>query len=173
MAGKESRKIISRTGCGTLLPWQIAHYLERKLRAYGDCLGVGRGNTTAYLAIYVEARNTKEKKEAVSLSGNVVLHVSMNPFLRRQENCRKTRCVVLQHLGSGNRAAKGVGGYFQVRPMDPQRTRHSRQIFRFGGTAIEDKIHKCNNIDWDTAMELLHKWESCWDRSPEAGPMSW
>lgn len=63
-----------------------ALYLERRLGSIGDCiLGVGWGSTTAYLADYFEPQNLEAKVDVVSLIGNLMLNVSMNPFLMGQK----------------------------------------------------------------------------------------
>lgn len=63
-----------------------ALYLERRLGNAGDCiLGVGWGNTTAYLADYFEPQSVEGKVNVVSLIGNLMLNVSMNPFLMGQK----------------------------------------------------------------------------------------
>ncbi len=63
-----------------------ALYLERRLGAAGNCiLGVGWGNTTAYLADYFEPQSVEGKIDVVSLIGNLMLNVSMNPFLMGQK----------------------------------------------------------------------------------------
>ena len=62
-----------------------ALYLERRLGFEGDCtLGVGWGNTTSYLADYFEPQNIRGKVNVVSLIGNLMMNVSMNPFLLGQ-----------------------------------------------------------------------------------------
>ena len=63
-----------------------ALYLERRLGAVQNCiLGVGWGNTTAYLADYFDSQNIEGKIEVVSLIGNLMVNVSMNPFLMGQK----------------------------------------------------------------------------------------
>lgn len=63
-----------------------ALYLERRLGPMGDCtLGLGWGNTTAYLADNFEPQSIEGKVEVVSLIGNLMLNVSMNPFLMGQK----------------------------------------------------------------------------------------
>jgi lsr operon transcriptional repressor len=67
-----------------------AYYLERRLSAAGDCtLGVGWGNTTAYLADYFEPHSVEGKVNVVSLIGNLMVNVSMNPFLLGQKIAEK------------------------------------------------------------------------------------
>ncbi|MCX7026679.1 MAG: sugar-binding transcriptional regulator [Spirochaetes bacterium] len=67
-----------------------AYYLERRLNVAGDCtLGVGWGNTTAYLADYFEPQSIEGKVTVVSLIGNLMLNVSMNPFLLGQKIAEK------------------------------------------------------------------------------------
>jgi lsr operon transcriptional repressor len=67
-----------------------ANYLERRLSVAGDCtLGVGWGNTTAYLADYFEPQNVEGKVNVVSLIGNLMVNVSMNPFLMGQKIAEK------------------------------------------------------------------------------------
>ena len=67
-----------------------AYYLERRLSAAGDCtLGVGWGNTTAYLADYFEPHTVEGKVNVVSLIGNLMVNVSMNPFLLGQKIAEK------------------------------------------------------------------------------------
>jgi DNA-binding transcriptional regulator LsrR (DeoR family) len=59
-----------------------AEYLERKLSVAGACiLGLGWGNTTASLADYFEPQFNHGKVEVVSLIGNLMMNVSMNPYL--------------------------------------------------------------------------------------------
>lgn len=75
--GEGLRKSFARAG---------ALYLERRLGAAGNCiLGVGWGNTTAYLADYFEPQSVEGKIDVVSLIGNLMLNVSMNPFLMGQK----------------------------------------------------------------------------------------
>ncbi len=60
-----------------------AGYLERLLGRSGECtLGLGWGNTTAYLADYFEPMTPKKPKvKVVSLIGNLMTDVAMNPYI--------------------------------------------------------------------------------------------
>ncbi|MEI6874673.1 MAG: sugar-binding transcriptional regulator [Spirochaetota bacterium] len=70
-----------------------AQYLERRLGTAGDCtLGVGWGNTTAHLADYFEPQGVEGKIKVVSLIGNLMMNVSMNPFLMGQAIAGKLDC---------------------------------------------------------------------------------
>jgi lsr operon transcriptional repressor len=67
-----------------------ASYLERKLAAMKRCiLGIGWGNTTAYLADYFEPQSVTGKIEIVSLIGNLMMNVSMNPYIMAEKMARK------------------------------------------------------------------------------------
>ncbi len=67
-----------------------ASYLERKLAAVSRCvLGIGWGNTTAYLADRFEPQGVAGKIEVVSLIGNLMLDVSMNPYIMAEKIARK------------------------------------------------------------------------------------
>lgn len=67
-----------------------AHYLERKLAdANNYTLGVGWGNTTAYLADYFQPDYSHSAIRVASLIGNLMLNVSMNPFLLGQKIAEK------------------------------------------------------------------------------------
>lgn len=70
-----------------------APYLERILASAGDCtLGVGWGNTTAHFAEYFEPQGVKGKVNVVSLIGNLMMNVSMNPFMLGQAIAGKLDC---------------------------------------------------------------------------------
>ena len=70
-----------------------APYLERVIGAAGNCtLGVGWGNTTAHFAEYFEPQGIKGKVNVVSLIGNLMMNVSMNPFLLGQAIAGKLDC---------------------------------------------------------------------------------
>ena len=70
-----------------------AQYLERLLAASGDfVLGVGWGNTTAYLADYFEPERPGGDAKVVSLIGNLMVNVSMNPFLTGQALASRLGC---------------------------------------------------------------------------------
>ena len=67
-----------------------AAYLERKLALRKKCtLGIGWGNTTAALAEYFEPCTVDGKIEIVSLIGNLMLNVSMNPYIMAEKMARK------------------------------------------------------------------------------------
>jgi lsr operon transcriptional repressor len=67
-----------------------AAYLERKLGAMKKCvLGIGWGNTTAYLADFFEPQLITGKIELVSLIGNLMMNVSMNPYIMAEKIARK------------------------------------------------------------------------------------
>jgi lsr operon transcriptional repressor len=67
-----------------------AAYLERKLVTRKKCiLGIGWGNTTAYLAEYFEPQVVSGKVEIVSLIGNLMMNVSMNPYIMAEKMARK------------------------------------------------------------------------------------
>ncbi len=67
-----------------------AAYLERRLAATERCtLGIGWGNTTAALADYFEGQSVTGKVEIVSLIGNLMINVSMNPYIMAEKIARK------------------------------------------------------------------------------------
>jgi lsr operon transcriptional repressor len=68
-----------------------ASYLERKLATMTKkgILGIGWGNTTAYLADYFEPHTSTSKIEIVSLIGNLMMNVSMNPYIMAEKMARK------------------------------------------------------------------------------------
>ena len=67
-----------------------AAYLERRLGAMKKCtLGLGWGNTTASLAEFFEPQQINGKVEVVSLIGNLMLNVSMNPYITGEKIARK------------------------------------------------------------------------------------
>jgi lsr operon transcriptional repressor len=67
-----------------------AEYLERKLGTMKKCiLGLGWGNTTAYLADFFEPQAIAAKVEVVSLIGNLMMNVSMNPYITGEKIARK------------------------------------------------------------------------------------
>jgi lsr operon transcriptional repressor len=67
-----------------------AAYLERKLATMKKgILGIGWGNTTAYLADYFEPHSVGSKVEIVSLIGNLMMNVSMNPYIMAEKMARK------------------------------------------------------------------------------------
>jgi lsr operon transcriptional repressor len=67
-----------------------AAYLERRLAAMPKCtLGIGWGNTTAALANCFDGQSVKGKIEIVSLLGNLMLNVSMNPYIMAEKMARK------------------------------------------------------------------------------------
>ena len=60
--------------CGT--------YLERLLRSReAAVIGFGWGNTTSYLADYFDPPGPSENVEVVSLIGNLMVNVAMNPYI--------------------------------------------------------------------------------------------
>ena len=67
-----------------------AAYLERTLGTRKKCvLGIGWGNTTAYLSDYFEPQALTGKVEIVSLIGNLMMNVSMNPYIMAEKMARK------------------------------------------------------------------------------------
>ena len=59
-----------------------AGYFERLLLRERDLIiGLGWGNTTAYMAEYFEPPTHTSKIEIVSLIGNLMLNVAMNPYI--------------------------------------------------------------------------------------------
>jgi lsr operon transcriptional repressor len=70
----------------TTLALAGAGYLERRLAAMPKCtLGIGWGNTTAALADCFDGQSVKGKIEIVSLLGNLMLNVSMNPYIMAEK----------------------------------------------------------------------------------------
>jgi lsr operon transcriptional repressor len=67
-----------------------AFYLERRLGMMKKCtLGLGWGNTTACLADFFEPQALSCKVEIVSLIGNLMMNVSMNPYILGEKIARK------------------------------------------------------------------------------------
>ena len=67
-----------------------AAYLERKLATMKKgILGIGWGNTTASLADCFEPQPVTGKVEIVSLIGNLMMNVSMNPYIMAEKMARK------------------------------------------------------------------------------------
>ena len=67
-----------------------AAYLERMVgMKKKSILGIGWGNTTAYLADYFEPHSVTNKVEIVSLIGNLMMNVSMNPYIMAEKMARK------------------------------------------------------------------------------------
>ena len=67
-----------------------AAFLERKLGTMKKgILGIGWGNTTAYLADYFDPQSLRGKVEIVSLIGNLMMNVSMNPYIMAEKMARK------------------------------------------------------------------------------------
>jgi lsr operon transcriptional repressor len=74
----------------TTLALAGAAYLERRLAAMPKCtLGIGWGNTTAALADCFDGQSVTGKIEIVSLLGNLMLNVSMNPYIMADKMARK------------------------------------------------------------------------------------
>ena len=67
-----------------------APYLERLLGERKRCvLGMGWGNTTAYFAEYFDAQAEHGKIKIVSLIGNLMTNVSMNPYITAERIAEK------------------------------------------------------------------------------------
>jgi lsr operon transcriptional repressor len=69
-----------------------AAYLERKLASLKSrkcTLGIGWGNTTASLADYFDGQSVGGTVEIVSLIGNLMMNVSMNPYIMAEKMARK------------------------------------------------------------------------------------
>jgi DNA-binding transcriptional regulator LsrR (DeoR family) len=67
-----------------------APYLERLLSEVKNCvLGMGWGNTTAYFAEYFEPEREHGKVKIVSLIGNLMTNVSMNPYIAAERIAEK------------------------------------------------------------------------------------
>jgi lsr operon transcriptional repressor len=67
-----------------------AAYLARKLGAIDTCtLGIGWGNTTSLIADYFEPQMMNNRIKIVSLMGNLMLNVSMNPYIMAENIARK------------------------------------------------------------------------------------
>ena len=94
-----------------------ANYLERRLSVAGDCtLGVGWGNTTAYLADYFEPQNVEGKVNVVSLIGNLMVNVSMNPFLMGQKIAEKLDAPFYNIWAPAIAQTKERAGVFKSEP---------------------------------------------------------
>ena len=72
-----------RHGGGRLPGAEAGHDDEKGI------LGIGWGNTTAYLADYFEPHTSTGKIEIVSLIGNLMMNVSMNPYIMAEKMARK------------------------------------------------------------------------------------
>jgi len=67
-----------------------AAYLERRLAALQKCtLGIGWGNTTAVLADCFDGQSVSGTVEIVSLIGNLMMNVSLNPYIMAEKMARK------------------------------------------------------------------------------------
>ena len=67
-----------------------AAYLARKLAIREKCtLGIGWGNTTAFLADSFEPVAATGQVEIVSLIGNLMMNVSMNPYIMAEKMAQK------------------------------------------------------------------------------------
>ena len=94
-----------------------AHYLERRLADSGDStLGVGWGNTTAYLADYFQPDYSHNRIKVVSLIGNLMLNVSMNPFLLGQKIAEKLNAPFYNIWGPAIAQTKERANIFMSEP---------------------------------------------------------
>lgn len=67
-----------------------ASYLERIISQHNNSIvGLGWGNTTAYLADYFDSLQIKTKVEVVSLIGNLMTNVAMNPYIIAEKIANK------------------------------------------------------------------------------------
>ncbi len=67
-----------------------AEYLERVLRRDGKItLGFGWGNTTAHLADYFDPHGNTANTSVVSLIGNLMVNVAMNPYITAERIARR------------------------------------------------------------------------------------
>jgi len=67
-----------------------ASYLERIISQHNNSIvGLGWGNTTAYLADYFDSIPIKTKVEVVSLIGNLMTNVAMNPYIIAEKIANK------------------------------------------------------------------------------------
>lgn len=67
-----------------------ASYLERIISQHNNSIvGLGWGNTTAYLADYFDSPPIKTKVEVVSLIGNLMTNVAMNPYIIAEKIANK------------------------------------------------------------------------------------
>jgi len=67
-----------------------ASYLERIISQNNNSIvGLGWGNTTAYLADYFDSPPIKTKVEVVSLIGNLMTNVAMNPYIIAEKIANK------------------------------------------------------------------------------------
>jgi len=67
-----------------------ASYLERIISQHNNSIvGLGWGNTTAYLADYFDSLPIKTKVEVVSLIGNLMTNVAMNPYIIAEKIANK------------------------------------------------------------------------------------
>jgi len=67
-----------------------AFYLERIISQHNNSIvGLGWGNTTAYLADYFDSLPIKTKVEVVSLIGNLMTNVAMNPYIIAEKIANK------------------------------------------------------------------------------------
>jgi len=67
-----------------------ASYLERVISQNSNSIiGLGWGNTTAYLADYFEPPPIKTKVKIVSLIGNLMTNVAMNPYIIAEKIANK------------------------------------------------------------------------------------
>jgi len=67
-----------------------ASYLERIISQHNNSIvGLGWGNTTAYLADYFDSLPFKTKVEVVSLIGNLMTNVAMNPYIIAEKIANK------------------------------------------------------------------------------------
>ena len=67
-----------------------ASYLERIISQHNNSIvGLGWGNTTAYLADYFDSLPIKTKIEVVSLIGNLMTNVAMNPYIIAEKIANK------------------------------------------------------------------------------------
>jgi len=67
-----------------------ASYLERIISQHNNSIvGLGWGNTTAYLADYFDSLPIKTKVEVVSLIGNLMNNVAINPYVIAEKIANK------------------------------------------------------------------------------------
>ena len=67
-----------------------ASYLERVISQHNNSIvGLGWGNTIAYLADYFDSFPLKTKVEVVSLIGNLMTNVAMNPYIIAEKIANK------------------------------------------------------------------------------------
>lgn len=139
-----------------------APYLERLLAETKRCvLGMGWGNTTAYIADYFEPPLHRGRIKVVSLIGNLMTNVSMNPYITAERIAEKLGAPFYNIWAPAIAQSRERAGVFRSEPSIAETLELAGQsdimVVSIGEASEKASLFKMGYLSHDDLTRLIGK----------------